>query len=368
MDDILLLETIERYLNGLMLPEEKSYFEQLRKTTPEIDQMVVEHKLLLQQMELYAEHKFLKDTLHDVHNSLETKGEITQNEGIGKKGKVIQLYHKYKRITAIAASIAGITALIISFLVAEFTPGTKKSDLVELSRQINKLEIKTDNLNAEIKKDRAKPSGSRSFISGGTGFLIDGKGYIITNAHVLKATGAVVVNNKSQEFNTRILYVDPAKDLAVLKIEDSSFKPFSSLPYGIKKSNVDLGEEVYTLGYPRDEIVYNMGYLSAKTGFSGDTSSMQISLAANPGNSGGPVLNKNGEVIGIVSTREMQAEGVVFAIKSKGIYQVIDDLKKTDSTIQRIKIPVSSSLKGVDRVQQIKKVEDCVFQVKVYNQ
>jgi len=104
--------------------------------------------------------------------------------------------------------------------------------------------------------------------------------------------------------------IDLERDLAIVKIDDPDFKPFSSLPYGFKKSGADLGEEIFTLGYPRDEIVYGEGYMSAKTGFNGDTLACQIAVAANPGNSGGPVINKNGEVVGILSTRQVQAEAL----------------------------------------------------------
>ncbi len=366
MEDILLLETIERYLNGSMLEEEKAYFEQLRKNTPEIDQMVVEHTLFLQQMDLYSGHKNLVHSLEDIHNDLVQKGTI--HAGDETEGKVIQLWRKYKKITAIAASIAGITALIISGLVTYFTPPSNQNYLQELSKKVNNLEQKTNALNVEIKKDHTKIPEGKIVNTGGTGFLVDPKGYIITNAHVLKGSGAVVVNSKNQEFNVSIAYIDKIKDLAILKIEDKDFKSSGGgLPYSIKKTNFDLGEEIFTLGYPRDEIVYNMGYLSAKTGFDGDTASLQISLPANPGNSGGPVFNKNGEVIGVLSTRETEAEGVVFAIKSKIIYQVINDLKKSDTSFQNIKLPVNSKLKGMSRVEQIKEIQDDVFQVKVYN-
>ena len=178
----------------------------------------------------------------------------------------------------------------------------------------------------------------------------------------------MVANKSGQEFNSHIIFIDRAKDMAVLKIDDEDFKPISSLPYSIRKNSGELGEDVYTLGYPRnDDITYNKGYLSGKTGHNGDSSSMQISLFANPGNSGGPVFNKNGEVIGILSKRETNAEGVVFAIKSKGIYQLIDDLKKSDTSTLKIKIPATNKLKGKDIVEQVKQVEDCVFLVKAYN-
>ncbi|MFX9054138.1 serine protease, partial [Acinetobacter baumannii] len=87
------------------------------------------------------------------------------------------------------------------------------------------------------------------------------------------------------------------KDLAVLKIDDEDFKPLKTIPYAIKKSSIDLGEEIFTLGYPKNEVVYNIGYLSARNGYNGDSSTCQLQMSANPGNSGGPVLNKNGEVI-----------------------------------------------------------------------
>ena len=106
--------------------------------------------------------------------------------------------------------------------------------------------------------------------------------------------------------------------------------------------------------------------MSAKTGFHGDTISCQIAVSANPGNSGGPVFNKNGEVIGILSTAQVKAQGVIFAIKSKHVFQAIDDLKKTDTSYQKLRASSVSNIKGLDRVQQVKRIEDCVFMVKSF--
>ena len=85
------------------------------------------------------------------------------------------------------------------------------------------------------------------------------------------------------------------------------------------------------------------------------------------GNSGGPILNKNGEVIGILSSRQVQADGVTFAIKSKNIYQLIDDLKRDDTSLLKIRMPITTTLRGKQREVQVKKIEDCVFAIKAYN-
>jgi S1-C subfamily serine protease len=365
MEDILLLQAIERYLDGTMLPAEKAYFEQLRKNTPEIDQMVVEHNMFLHQMDMFAVNKNLRNSLHEVHTRLVEKGDVYEGGEISTKGKVVQLYNKYKRVTAIAASVGGAIALAMSIMVAVLSPAPKKEDLQELSKKVYVLEGK---LNADINNKPSKRPEGATLKSGGTGFLIDAKGYIITNAHVLKGSTYVnVTSNKGDAFNAKIAYVDVQKDLAILKIEDDDYIAFKSLPYSISKSDIRLGEEVFTLGYPRNDITYSKGDISAKTGYNGDTSSFQIQIPANPGNSGGPLLNKNGEVVGVLSTREIEAEGVTFAIKSKNIHRLIDQLKDSDTGMQKINMPQHSNLKGMDREAQINKIQDCVYMVQAFN-
>src|SRR5688572_23234056 len=101
----------------------------------------------------------------------------------------------------------------------------------------------------------------------GTGFLIEGKGIMITNAHVVKNSRNIFVqNNKGEQFRAIVLKLDVNRDVAIIKIDDDHFKP-SVLPYGIRKGESELAESIFTLGYPRDEIVYGEGYLSARSGF-----------------------------------------------------------------------------------------------------
>ncbi len=367
MDEILLLDATERYLNGEMNAEEKAMFEKLRETNQEVDQMVVEHSFFLQQFERYGGVREMKHSLHEVHNQLLQDGEIKE-EVLSTSAKVVNMWKRYKRTMTIAASIAGITAISISSMTLLFTPKSNNKQVQELVNTVNVIKEKQrqqDNRIDHIANATKIPTGT-SVTGFGSAFLVDGKGYLVTNAHVLRnAKGIIVLNSKGAEFKAIIVKIDGAKDIAILKIVDKDYKSLGTLPYGIRKSSTDIAEPIFTLGYPRNEIVYGEGYLSAKTGFNGDTLSCQIAVAANPGNSGGPVFNKNGEVIGILSTKETKADGVVFAIQSKYIIETVNQLKKDDSTIE-LKLPSKSSVRGMDRVQQANKIQDYVYMVKVY--
>ena len=92
---------------------------------------------------------------------------------------------------------------------------------------------------------------------------------------------------------------------------------------------------------------------------------MQISINANSGNSGSPIINRKGEIIGVLNARQSSAEGAVFAIQSKYIHDALNELQKSDSAYKNIKLPVASSIKGIDRTKQVEKISDYVYMVKV---
>jgi serine protease Do len=362
MQDTALLDAVERYINGDMLPEERLFFEHVRKTNPDVDQLVVEHTLFLNQFARYGEIHRLKTQLEDVHEALSQSGQIEQP----RPAKVTVLWKKYKRVVYVAASIAGITALGISVLVSALSPKVSKGRLDYLSGQIAAQGTKLNNIANKVNAVETVTTFER----GGTGFLIDGKGYLITSAHVVRGATRIEVQNSLGEYDARIIQLDPTADLAVLKIDDTSYHAFNGLPYGISKTDCELGENLFTLGYPRPEIVYGQGYLSAATGFEGDTTEFQLTIAANPGNSGTPVLNNDGQVIGILTSSQHNAQGMVFAVRSRNIFRAIDSiradssLQKIDSNLVHLRVPLNSSLKGMDRKTQIKRIEDYIFIVK----
>jgi S1-C subfamily serine protease len=367
MNDITILDAVERYIRGEMNPDERLHFETLRKTNSEIDELVVEHTLFLQQMNRFGEWKKFRSSLNEVHTDLTEQGKIDSAKLKGK-AKVVYLWNRYKRVATIAASIAGITTILFSALVWTITPKNDSAKLDLLNKEIKSIAAKTNKQGNELNEVKSRinsPKNPIVYTTGGTGFIIDAKGYLVTNAHVITGAKNIAVQNSKGEYFAKVVYTDFQKDIAILKIEDEEFKPFASIPYSVSKSSADLADPIFTLGYPRDEIVYGQGYLSSETGFKGDTLSCQIEIAANRGNSGSPILNKNGEIIGILNGRQTNTQGFVFAIQGKHIYKVLDDLKRGDTTYQRVKLTSKSSIAGLDRTQQVKKVEDYVFMVKV---
>jgi serine protease Do len=378
IEDLKILEAVERYISGQMSPDERVYFEQLRKSNPEVDQMVVEHTFFLHQMNRFDEVKKFKSILNDTHTHLSEKG-LIKSPRLRGKARVVYLYNRYKRVAAIAASIAGITALTISALVWSFSPAkpVNKNDLEVLRREFhNEVDTKVNQVKKQnealrqqiddVKDQTNSPEPPIQYTSGGTGFLIDAKGYLVTNAHVIKdAQHVAVQSDNGNEYRAKVLYTDADRDIAILKIIDKNYKTLSSIPYSIKRNSGDLAESIFTLGYPRNDVVYGEGYIASKTGYNGDTLSCQITVPANKGNSGSPILNKNGEVIGILSKKENSVEGAAFALRSKYIFEAVNELQQRDNSYKNIKLPVASALKGKDRTQQVKTISDYVFMVKV---
>jgi S1-C subfamily serine protease len=366
MDDIKILDAVERYIRGEMNPDERLYFENLRKTNPEIDQLVVEHTLFLQQMNRFGEWKKFKSALHDVHTNLAEQGNINSAKLSGK-AKVIYLWKRYRRVASIAAVIAGVTTLTISTLIWSLTPKSANTEFDKLKGKVHEIDTKTKQQDQEIIKVKSEINTQNNpivYTTWGTGFIIDPNGYLVTNVHVIEGAKNIVVHNKLGDFSTKVVFRDSQKDIAILKIVDDNFKPYSNIPYAISKSPGRLAESIFTLGYPRNEVVFGQGYLSSITGYNGDTLSFQMDIPANWGNSGSPILNDNGEVIGILNGRQNNTEGFSFAIQGKHLFKVIDDLKK-DTLYQKVKLPSRSSVNGLDRSRQAEKLQDYIFMIKV---
>ena len=370
MEDTLLIDAAERFANGAMSNEEKIYFEDLRKNNPELDQAVVEQLFFLNQLDNFSQTKNFKTLLNEVEVKMIEEKVISRNTP-QTKGKLIQLWSRYKKDIAVAASIAGIVSIFIATAVSSYNKVDDKN-IKQLVGIVKEQEQKTRRIETDISQIKAA-NGNTAVKKGvidsrfrATGFMIDANNfYLVTNAHVVKEAthNLIVENNKGQQYDAKAVYINIEKDLAVIKIIDSSFKKLPALPYNIKKNSADIGEPIFFMGFSKPEIVYSEGYVSAKNGYQMDPNFCQINTNALEGNSGSPVITKSGDLVGIITSKETDLSGVVFAIKSANIYSAIAEIRKQKED-ENIKITTAPSLKGLDRVSQIKKMENYVFMIK----
>jgi serine protease Do len=174
----------------------------------------------------------------------------------------------------------------------------------------------------------------------GTGFLINSDGYLLTCAHVIgeSAAATIILNGKR-------LYADVAsksteEDLAILKLREAV--PEGALPLEFRPlGRYSMGEEVYTIGYPLSRLLgenarMSRGMIAATTGLRDDPKTLQVSAEVQPGNSGGPLLDREGRVIGMIQKtinpwRVVQSTGgalpqnVNFSIKNESVLKFVGD-------------------------------------------
>ena len=162
-------------------------------------------------------------------------------------------------------------------------------------------------------------------ISSATGFAVSNDGYIITNAHVVDSVSYIEVTSyDGLTYGAQLVGKDDVSDLALLKVDSS----FNSLELA-DSDNVQIGEKVIAIGNPLGlSFTVTEGIVSAvdREGQNGLNAYVQTDVTLNPGNSGGPLINKNGQVIGINNFKIGDAEGLGFALESNVIRETINEI------------------------------------------
>lgn len=361
--EIDLIKKIEAYYYQEMTVDEVAAFEEERRNSDALEHKVIAHLDFLKTLKSFGEVQALRVAMNQIHNEMDVEGLISEYKEVPTLLSV--LWVKYRKNLAVAATVAIFMTLITLFSTGQFDANEHGSNYSELKRDMENIKRSQTALIRNINTTTKQPKDIIQY--SGTGFALSPNGYLITNYHVIKDADSVYVqNNKGESYKVETLYIDPEFDIAVLHINDPAFKNLGAVPYTFKKSNSDLGEDVYTIGYPKDDVVYGKGYLSSSTGFGGDSIAYQISIPVNPGNSGGPLMDSKGNVIGIISGKQTQADGAAFAVKSDFLLRAVNSISQ-DSLKQKINLSKKNTLAGLNRTQQIKKMQDYIFMVKVYN-
>ena len=182
-------------------------------------------------------------------------------------------------------------------------------------------------------------------VGGGSGFIVSSDGMILTNKHVVSDENAeyTVFTNDGRKFPAKVLALDPVQDLAVIKVEQEENKPFPIVKLG-NSSNLQIGQTVIAIGNALGEfkntvsvgVISGLGRtITASGGGMVETIEdvIQTDAAINQGNSGGPLLNLKGEVIGINTATVVGAENIGFAIPVNQAKRDIEQVKASGKIV-----------------------------------
>jgi serine protease Do len=338
-------ELIDRYVKGQLTAEEKNQFEARVKQSEAFRQIVEDHVELVDAMVEYGKRADLKAKLESAHDELTCKVKAIEKKQGG---------WKYWPLTGVAASVAIISVIGTILLTNSFNK--KEQEFRELRRVVDRLDKSTKRIEKNIAEtNRKKPSGNYA----GTCFLISKNGHLITSYHLVK--GADSINIENEKFGTlkaAVLYNDPDNDVSVLKIDTTLW----SLPYIVESAEAGLAEDVYTLGFPREDVVFGEGAISALSGFNQNPNSYQVSVPVNPGNSGGPLLNNKGNLVGMISGSQTETLGAAFAIKSNVLLEIVS----SDTLKNSVTLSKQNTIRNAGRVAQVNQWKDFVFMVRVF--
>ena len=196
----------------------------------------------------------------------------------------------------------------------------------------------------------------------GTGFTL-GNGYLVTNYHVVEEAGSISVKgvggNSYTSYSASVVTADMANDIAILRITDSRFTGFGAIPYNVTTRMAEVGEDVFVLGYPLtqtmgNEIKLTNGIISSRTGYQGDAALYQMTAPIQPGNSGGPMFDSKGNVVGIVVAHHAGAENAGYAIKTSYLKNLIE------SAGLSILLPSGKNLSNLSLSEMVKRVKPFV--------
>jgi len=314
---------------------EKSYFEAAMEYSKAIDKGYKNYDIYFKRAKAYFANEFYNNAIADCTAAISYKS-TTDAYLLRGKAKLLK------------SDVSGIDDL-------------KKGGMEGLAL-IREMELdKTPNIPSS--------GNGKQYMASGSGFVLTTDGVIVTNYHVVKdAKDIDVLISKDGQVHTvkaKVLISDKTNDISLLQIEDDSFTKFPALPYAVKASIQDVGTSVFALGYPMsntlgEELKVTDGIISSKTGYQGDIVTYQISAPIQPGNSGGPLFDKQGNLVGITNAGVLEAQNVGYAIKASYLKNL------TDVAPTPIALPTNNLISGLPFTEKIKKLTPYVVLIKVY--
>lgn len=232
-----------------------------------------------------------------------------------------------------------------------FTSGMNE----ETARAFMTSELMLVSGNPELPSYRPKEERAKRGYSAGTGFFVSSNGVLVTNFHVVEDSTLITVVVDGKSYQAALIASDPVNDVAVLKVE------VATTPLPLASSFTSRkGDEVLTLGYPRIDVQgqeqkATFGRVNSLTGLANDIRLAQIDVPIQPGNSGGPLLNSQGQVVGVVTST---LDSIVALIESGSLPQNVNFAVKIDYVLPAVRsfldigqLPVSPKMSMAEIIE-----------------
>lgn len=352
---------IEKYLDGELSQEETNKLELLIAADDKVAKEVEFHIELRKGIHALNERNQLKSKISQWENDTPLAGSTKQSRGLWRPVLAAASI-------SLVVTLSGVTLYHVAFRTK--IDGNLKNEIANLSREVEKTSQETTEINDEIKKiseeENKQPNDAKVTDVAGTAFMLTSDGYLVTNYHIVKGKKKVTIEQNLEQpvaYSADVVATSAKLDFALLKINDKNFASYPKIPYSISDKNVTLAQKIYTLGYPKNDIVYTEGAISSLSGLKSDTMFYQLNIISAPGCSGSPIINDKGELIGILASKNAQAEGETYCVKMKYVLELIEQLKSKKQDIN-IKTNRNSKLSGKKLPEQVKSVIPFVFIVK----
>lgn len=354
------LDLLDDFALGKLAPEQMKAVEERMQHDDDFRRQAEQHLQFIEAFRRYGLRKNLKATLDAAHDDYTAEADHTPV--VPLTPAPVSRWKRYRPLTAVAASVA-----LVSILGTLYMTRTLETKQTAYYRELRRTVDLIEKSQKRIMADMARKSTAHTAMYAGSGFLISADGYVATSNHVVRDNDSIFLENDAfGRLKACVVYNDVTNDVAILRIESDTFKTIRNLPFIIRDDEANLGETVFTLGFPRDDIVFGEGSVSATTGFQSNPNAYQVSVPVNPGNSGGPLFNERGDLVGIISGQQTETSGAAFAIKSSVLLEAIRAMP-TDSIHQAPSLSRQNALRNFNKVQRIRRWKDYVFMVRVYN-
>jgi S1-C subfamily serine protease len=347
-------EWAERYLRHELSGAEHQQLKQILDANPDLNRSWQETLELFQMLKLHADQQKMRSKIKTVSRQMQDS--VPQQ--MGKISPLFPFRGRW-RMAGIAAALILVSSLSTIWFVNNKNQKTGAQYML-LRREIETIKHSQSKIMDSLKQGVRKDAAEARY--GGTGFALTNDGFVATNYHVVKDAHSIFIQTVDNSYKAYLVAFEPASDVAILKIEDKSFRfGKNSLPYSLSTHISGLGQKVFTIGFPQDDLVYNEGYISCESGYGGDAASYQLEMTANPGQSGAPVIDKYGNIVALVTGKQSNTSGTTFAVHADALLQLIRTLPKDTN----LHLTTTNRLRGLERTEQVSRLRDYICAVKV---